>query len=270
MNAPEHCSVASELITPPSRSFVGFRWESEMTAPAIAASDKWWRARKPATFVATEVVGPDAIADLVAVRFTPGSLEERTRAGIRPVIDRLALLAVLQSQRRARTTSELATLCRVGLSGMRRALAIGVNAGALVRDGRHVATNPAWSPVADRVVAVELKLDNALAALDQARAYRRWANAAWMVLARAPSPSAITAAQSLGVGVATLDADGSRATLVPPRTRRRPTCRWAGVWAAEQALACAYGAGLRASSVADPHVIADSAKPTDASAALLL
>lgn len=129
----------------------GFKREAEMTAPAIAGTYQWWGGRKPATFVAAEIVGPDAVADLVAARFPTGTLKRRVEAGIRPVVDRLALLALLQTRRTARTTSEVADLCRVGLSGMRRALAIGVDAGAMLRDGRYFCAHPGWAPAADRM-----------------------------------------------------------------------------------------------------------------------
>lgn len=221
-----------------ARASLGFRREADMLRPALDAAHHWWGARMPPTVFANEVVGPDAIADVVAVRLGHEAALARHSAGIHPVVDRLAVAAVLQARRVARTTADLAALCRVGLSGMRRAVALAIDAGALVREGRrHVRAHPAWTPATSRIVAVELKRDNALAALDQAGAYARWANVAWVVLGRFPSERAIEEARIRGVGMAMLEVNGTWCTIARPRPQRRPQDPWAAAWAAEQALA---------------------------------
>ncbi len=191
-----------------------------MTAPTIAAADLWWLGRKPAHFIATEIVGPDAVADLVAARLRPGALLARERDDIRPITDRLALMAAMSCRRRARSTRELAELCRVTPSGMWRAISI----------------------AADRLIAVELKLENWISALSKAEAYLRWANAAWVVLGRVASTEALDLARASGIGLARLDKDGQLICLVRAHGHRRAACPWTAAWAAEQVLARAESA----------------------------
>ena len=240
-----------------------------MTGLATAASRWWWGARREPDFIAAEIVGPDAIADLAAVRFDHHRLQERVAAGIEPVVDVLALRVLLAARRRAMTTSELAATCRVSPSGVRRAMGVAVERGALVREGRlKYQTHRAWGPGAARVVAVELKLQDWPAALAQAQAYSRWANAAWVLLARTPPPAALATAAEEGIGVAVLSASGEVALLARPAARRHPAQRWAAIWASEQVLARAVRAGFRSSDAAAP-VKARRAMPTGAVAASL-
>jgi hypothetical protein len=167
------------------------------------------------------------------------------------------------------TTSELAATCRVSPSGVRRAIGVAVERGALVREGRlKYRTHRAWGPGAARVVAVELKLQDWPAALDQAHAYSRWANAAWVLLARTPPTAALAAAAEEGIGVAVLSPSGEVALLARPAARRRPAQRWAAIWASEQVLARAVRAGFRSSDAAEP-VKARRAMPAGAVAASL-
>jgi hypothetical protein len=93
-------------------------------------------------------------------------------------------------------------------------------------------------------VAVELKLQDWPGALEQARAYSRWANAAWVLLARRPPPAALALAANIGVGVAVLSPSGEVAPLTRPVARRRPDQRWAAIRAGEQVLARALRAGF--------------------------
>lgn len=156
---------------------LGFRYESEMTHLAAAAAPWWWPRGLQHDFVAAEIVGPDAVADLVGIRFDQRRLAAREAEGISPVIDALALHALQACCGRVMSTTELADACRVTPSGMRRALAIAVEANAMVRQGRgRYARHPAWAPVGARMVAVELKLENWRAAFCQAEAYSRWSN----------------------------------------------------------------------------------------------
>jgi len=148
----------------------------------------------------------------------------------------------MSCRRRARSTRELAELCRVTPSGMRRAISIGVERGALLREGGRYRTSAAWQPAADRLIAVELKLENWISALSQAEAYLRWANAAWVVLGRVASTEALDLARASGIGLARLDKDGQLICLVRPHGHRRAACPWTAAWAAEQVLARAESA----------------------------
>jgi hypothetical protein len=240
-----------------------------MTGLATAASRWWWGGRREPDFIAAEIVGPDAIADLAAVRFDHRRLQERAAAGIQPVVDVLALRVVLAARRRAMTTSELAATCRVSPSGVRRAVSVAVERGAVLREGRlKYRTHPAWGPSAARVVAVELKLQDWPGALDQAHAYSRWANAAWMLLARTPPAEAVAVAAAEGIGAAVLSPSGEVALLARPAPRRRPAQRWAAIWASEQLLARAMRAGFP-SSHAPQSITARRAIPVGAAAASL-
>jgi hypothetical protein len=208
-----------------------------MTPVACEAWERWWGARTALDFIAREVVGPEAIADLVGVRFDSASLELRRVAGIQPLPDRLALLAVLAARRRALSTRELAARCHVSPSGMRRAIVSALNANALVEDrpGTFVA-HLAWKPAAARVVAVELKLASWRRALSQAELYRSWSNASWVILSGRASAQARTSAAEAGVGLATLRDTGVLDLITRPAVRRL-RAEWASVWAGEQMLA---------------------------------
>lgn len=204
-----------------------------MTAPAMDAAGRWWGSTAAMDFIATEVVGHDAIADLAAARFDHAALDLRLQEQIRPVVDRLALLVVLATRRQQRTVAELADTFRVTASGIRRAVRVAADANALVKAGSGWGAHPTWRPAAKRIVAVELKLRDHHRALRQAGAYLRWADTAWAVFAHAPSQSALARARTRGIGVAVLSADGSLETVT--RARRTGGSRdWSSAWAAEQ------------------------------------
>jgi hypothetical protein len=216
-----------------------FASEAEMTSAAREADRTWWRGRHPPCVVAGEVVGPDAIADLVGARFDAVALSRRDAAGVRPVTDQLALRAVLASRRAHLTTRDLAEACKVTPSGMRRGIVIALDAGALIEVSRFRYTaNPGWSPVVRRAVALELKLRDWSRALRQAIAYRSWANAAWILLARRPSNAALSAASTAGVGLGTLTPDGAATAWLRPEVTSRTT-HWSSIWVGEQLLAAA-------------------------------
>lgn len=222
-----------------------FRFETQMTAVAVSTTDEWWGGRHQADFVAAEIVGPGAIADLLAIRFDRRRLEDRVAAGIAPVVDRLALQAAVHARRGPMRTADLAAGCRVTPSGMRRALGVAVDAGLILREGRNCyQTHPAWRPTWDRLVAVELKLQDWRGALEQADAYLQWTNASWVLLATTPPSEALTQARQAGIGLATLATDGSLRKVVAPRPSRRPPQSWAATWASEQAFARGLSAGF--------------------------
>lgn len=249
---------------------LGFRFESEMTQLVAAACPWWWLGSRQHDFVATEIVGPDAIADLVGIRFDERRLQARESEGISPVTDALALHALQACRSRVLTTRELADACHVTPSGMRRAQAVALEANAMIRQARgRYSCHPAWGPVGARLVAVELKLDNWRAAFQQAKAYSLWANATWVVLGRTPPAEATREAEQDGVGLAVLGTDGKIKRLNRPRAVRRPRSAWAALWASEQAIARAIGAGYRSKSAHAPALIAAQAIPANAGAASL-
>lgn len=247
---------------------LGFRYESEMTDLAAAAAPWWWLRGLQHDFVAAEIVGPNAVADLVGIRFDQRRLGAREAEGIAPVVDALALHALRACRGHVMSTSELAEACHVTSSGIGRALAIAVDANAMIRRGRgRYACHPAWAPVGARMVAVELKLENWRRAFDQAQSYACWANATWVVLARVPPAEARAHAAAHGMGLAVLGSDGMIERLVRPHTIRRPRVPWAALWAGEQALARALSAGYRSESATT--VTALPAKPQGAPVASL-
>lgn len=218
-----------------------------MTDLAAAASPWWWLGTREHDFVAAEIVGPDAVADLVAIRFDRRRLADREAAGIGPVTDALALRVLQACGNRVVSSRELAKECHVTSSGVRRALAVALESNALLRSGRgRYQRHPSWGPVATRLVAAELKLGNWGAAFEQAQAYLRWANASWVVLARTPPNQAVLEAERSGLGLAVLGANGRIKRLTRPRALRRPRAPWAALWASEQVLARAVDAGYSA------------------------
>jgi hypothetical protein len=221
-----------------------FRFESEMTGPAVGALDSWWPMRRVrADFVAAEVVGPDSVADLVAVGFDQQALRRRQKAGVAAVTEPLAIHALFAARRGPCSISELAWRCHVSPSGMRRAVATAVHAGAMARQGRSlVEVHPGWVPVSRHLVAVELKREAWQTALIQACNYACWANAAWILLGKTPPPAAVAAAQQAGVGLGALAVDGQLRCAVRPQLRRAPAQPWAAAWAGEQAYARALSA----------------------------
>ena len=215
-----------------------------MTAPAIAAASSWWTGRRGPDFVAREIVGQLAIADLVGVQFDHGSLRDRRAAGIRATDDLLVLRVLLACRRARRTVRELADLLGLSESGLRRAVRDARDVGALVDAGhRRHRTHEAWRPVGRRLVAVELKRLDWRRAAEQAAAYQEWANAAWLVLGQRPSMSAVQALSESGIGLAYLGDDERLHRVLRPALRRRATGEGA-VWAAEQALVHAVRSGV--------------------------
>jgi hypothetical protein len=220
------------------------RREEHMTHPVIGELERWWGARRPADFVAQEIVGPLGIADLVAARFDEGALAARRAAGIAATDDLLALRVILECRRAARTTSDLAAMLGFSLSGVRRAVRVACDIGALWQEGaRRHRTHPAWRPAARRLVAVELKRTDWRRAADQAWAYQGWANATWLVLGQCPTEAALGAMSSAGVGLGYLGEDRRVHVLTRPRSRRGLT-GVPSVWAGEQMVVRAIAAGL--------------------------
>ncbi len=241
-----------------------------MTELATAACSGWWLGSRQHDFVATEIVGPDAVADLVGIRFDERRLGAREAEGISPVTDALALRALQVCGRRVLSTQDLANLCHVTPSGMRRALAVALKANAMIRQGRgRYSRHPAWGPVGARLVAVELKLEDWRGALQQAQAYSCWANATWVVLARTPPAAAKQMADRHGLGLAVLGTDGKIKRMIRPRAVRRPRSAWAALWASEQAADRAISTGYCSIASNAPALRAAQAIPAGAEVASL-
>jgi hypothetical protein len=248
-----------------------FQRESEMTSLALQACSRWWGARREADFVAGEIVGPDAIADLVAVRFNHARLRLRQEHGVGPTTDALALRVLVAARRRPVTTADLATACRVSPSGVRRAISLAIDNGSLIREGKtSYRTHPAWGPGTERTVAVELKLQDWGGALQQARAYSRWAHAAWVVVGRTPPQPALTSAAEQGIGLGVLAPTGAFTRLVRPTSQRWGSLRFAALWTGEQTIARAQSAGLLGLDSIPGSPRAERATPADALAVNLL
>ena len=209
----------------------------------MAGWSRWWGSRRAPDFVAREIVGPLAIADLVAVHFDQSALRDRRAAGIRATDDLLALRVLLACRRSASKASDLASLLGVSQSGVRRAVRIGYEIGALEGVGRtRHQTHPSWRPAGHRMVAVELKRSDWRRAAHQAWAYQAWANAAWLVLGQRPPASALIRLAGSGIGLAYLGED-ERTHVVQRPTARRRVAGHASVWAAEQTLVHALASG---------------------------
>ncbi|MBK5233079.1 MAG: hypothetical protein JJE13_08890 [Thermoleophilia bacterium] len=221
-----------------------FRWESEMTSPAIAANGSWWGSKQDPDFIAGEIVGPDAVADLAAIRFARGPVETRLREGIGPVTNALALQVLMFARDNPVTSAEVADQFRISRSAASNALSLGLEVGAIRKQPKHrYLTHPGWSSVAARVVAVELKLSNWQGAIRQAAAYSRWANSSWVILSREPNVQAVEAARSLGIGLALLSSEGTLHRIVRAVNTRSPGDEFAAAWASEQIYGRALSAG---------------------------
>ena len=210
-----------------------------MTGAVEGAWASWWPYRGKPDVVAHEVVGPLAIADLVAVQFDQSALRARASAGIRPLSDYAALAAAFACQRAARRTADLVPLLGLGESSVRRALRLACEAGVVeaVDRGRY-RTHRDWSRVGHRLVALELKKAAWQRAAEQVWAYQSWANSAWVVLGQRPPRTAMEALAGSGMGLAYVDEDENVRALLRPKSRRYATSV-ASAWAAEQALEAA-------------------------------
>ena len=217
-----------------------------MTAPTAAAAELLWRFRQAPDFVAREIVGPLAVADLVAVQFDHGAVKDRSQAGIHPTEDLLALQVVMSCRRAARSVSDLAGLLRVSNSSVRRAMGIGLEARALTEERgrvRRYRTHDAWRPVGRRMVAAELKRSDWRRAANQAWAYQAWANAVWLVLGTRPPLEAAGQLAESGIGLAYLGEDEQLNVVARPARAKRLS-GVASVWASEQALRRALANGV--------------------------
>jgi hypothetical protein len=212
-----------------------FPTEAAMTAAAIARMPAFWRSVLPCDFAALEAVGPGAVADVVLASFDAGAITARETNGITPIVDWTTLGCVLACRQATCTNRELAAALTVSDSTARRATALAVAAGALVRDGNAFVTHPDWRPAARRLVALELKLRDWPHGLAQAVRYRDWADTSWLVLGATDGPNALEDARAAGIGLARLGTDGSARVFLKPRRQSGFDGR-VRAWIGEQAL----------------------------------
>ncbi len=218
------------------------RLEADMTDLAVGAWNSWWLGKGPPHFIAREVVGPHGIADLVAVQFDAQALCARSEAGLSPVPDLTALRAIEACRRTSRSAPDLAATLGLTISGVRRAVKVAHDAGALdMTGGNRYRTNSAWSRCVRRLVAVELKRSDWQRAANQLWAYRQWASATWLVLGQRPPLKALEDLRETGAGLAYLDVNAEIRVVLRPK-RSRKIAGIASVWAGEQALAQAIDA----------------------------
>lgn len=238
-----------------------------MTEPAVESWNSWWRGREAPDFIAREVVGRHGIADLVAVQFDADVLRARSEAGLLAVPDLTSLRAIEACRRAPRSASALAAALGLTLSGVRRAVQVAHDSGALdvTGDNRYRA-NPAWSRCVRRLVAVELKRSDWQRSAAQLWAYKEWASATWLVLGQRPPLTAVEVLRDTGAGLAYLDINAEMRVVLRPKTSRR-IAGIASVWAGEQALSQAIAAGK---NLTDPVTVRRAtARPEDELAPLV-
>lgn len=208
-----------------------------MTAPAADGWRAWWGSLNEPDLLVSEIVGPRAIADLVACRLDTPAVQRRSAAGISPITDLTALRVLLATTRRARSLSELSTVLRCSRTSVKRAAGICNEARAAQLDGPLLMPNPQWRPAATKLVAVELKKTAWTRAFQQARAYREWAHCSWVILGDRPVSEARAAAERLGIGLGFLTSDGTVEVVRAPSLMRHKRNNTLTVWAGEQVLA---------------------------------
>lgn len=233
-----------------------FRWESDMLEPVARSVDvlaPWLKA--PGAIVA-EVPAAIGVVDLVAVRFDPRSLRNRSEAGIAPILSplRVRVLHALLGGR-ARHLDELAASVGSREDALLRSTLRPLAAGELIElHGDTARSTGMWLPAADRIIAVELKLAKWRDALNQADNFARSADEAWVVLDGARAAGALDATGEFaerGVGLAAITPSGALEILRrPPKTR---PVGWLRALIAERALAAANPRTAERASPAAPR-----------------
>lgn len=240
-NAGTVCATP-QARTPSTSPGDGFRWEAEMTAPAVAQIGRLLpRARIPHVVVG-ETPAAVGVADIVAVCFDPAAIECRLRNGLGPICSplRVRTLDALRDRRsqRVRTVahkvgSNPAALTRSTLGPL-------TELGAVELSGELVRSTGVWRPVGSQLTAVELKLSKWRHALRQADNLALSADRAWVVLDETRAAGALAAAdrfREFGVGLAVLTCEGKLRIVVRPKGCRAE--RWLRALLAEHAWAIA-------------------------------
>lgn len=195
--------------------------------------------------VIAEMPGPAGLPDLVAVPLT-SSLAERLNHWSPPLLSWPDVrLVAAASVNRALTVAVLARRVAVPEHAIRRHVSRLVHLGALTRTTTGCLLRPAAMRPVGTLYALEAKVDNWSAGLDQALRYSSWADASAVVVSRLPRDHsrAITLARDLQLGLAL----GPR-WLVRPTVRRLEFAR--RLWASEHVVAALTGRHHRPSATA--------------------
>jgi hypothetical protein len=235
-----------------------FTAEADMTAVAInLAEQAWWRSNEPVDFVATEVVASGAIADVVSASFDNDAVRRRTEARVEPLTDWTAI--VCASLCNGAALGDVVDYTGLSRSGASRSLSLAVEHGVVAREGRRFQLTGSWENPVRRVVAAELKLRDWQKGLAQARRYRRWADASWLILGATTGLDPVKREMPSGIGLLRLTPEGQ---VQQARVARagRPTNALERIWIGEQILKQALADGWR------PEFRAPAARLSGASA----
>ena len=186
--------------------------------------------------VIAEMPGPAGLPDLVAVPLTP-SLAERLSYWSPPLLSWPDVrIVAAASVNRSLTAAALARRIGVKEQAIRRHVSRLVNSGSLIRTETGCLLRPSAIKPVGTLYALEAKVDNWSAGLDQALRYSSWADASAVVVSRLPRDHsrAVGLARDLQLGLAL----GPR-WLVRPTVRRLEFAR--RLWASEHVVAALTG-----------------------------
>ena len=238
---PTGLQPATPLLQGPA---VGFSREIDMTDGAARSLPGLLRLSSEELVVAQEMRGAVGILDLVAAVLDCKVLQERSDAGLPPVVLplRVQVLDLLRQHGRLRVGNIARLLGTAPESLAKSTLNPLLDGGYLEIDAGLILPG-SWQPVARRLVAVELKLKNWRRALRQADNAALSADAAWVVLdatKAGPAKRSLAAFQARGVGLALLEPDGRLQPLLRPALRAR-TVPWLRHWLGELVWAEFHG-----------------------------
>lgn len=209
-----------------------------MTPVVESCIDHLLPARLEPDVVVSEVPAAIGIVDLLAVTFAPEAVKRRNRLGIGPVCSALRV-RVLDGLSCSRWNRVETIARRVGSSApaLTRSTLKPLAELDLIelREGR-VRSTGAWSPLAARLTAVELKLDKWRGALRQADNFALSTDRAWVILDHQRIGGVNRHRdrfKEMGVGLAAIDPHGTLSVLTRPR-QRQPV-RWLRALIAERA-----------------------------------
>jgi hypothetical protein len=188
--------------------------------------------------VIREMVGPIGIPDLTALVGKPAVLQQRLDLPVPPLLNRLdAAIVAVAAPRLSRDLSAIAASLGWPVTTIERRVPALLDVGALreTRPGRYV--RPSALQPTGRLYAIEAKVRDRSAAVQQGRSYSVWADSYVIVIGA-------LGARPLDALMADVSAD-SAGLLVDGRWLSRPVIRSLGVarrmWAAEHVVAALRG-----------------------------
>lgn len=236
--------MPSSVFLSTRRQPPSFTAEADMTAAAMELAEQtWWRSTEKLDFFATEVVASGAIADVVAGSFDDAAVRRRMDAQVEPLTDWTAIVCASLCRDRA-AIADVVDYVGLSRSGASRALAVAVDHGVIVREGRRFQLTDDWENPVCKLVAAELKLRDWQKGLAQVKRYRRWADASWLILGATSGLEPVKREIPNGVGLLRLTPDGQ---VQRARVARmgKPTNALERIWAGEQVLKQALAHGWR-------------------------